>query len=112
MHQCLCLPEILQEVVRFVAAGAPTDVETGDLNRLADLARLARTCKLFYEPTMNVLWEYLDGFDPLFRSAFPWQEDYPEAGQSVSAAYPTFVMHALVENATLPSGCLAASQIL
>ncbi|KAG1801736.1 uncharacterized protein BJ212DRAFT_1398930 [Suillus subaureus] len=53
MHQCLYLEEILQEIFKNADSRS--------------LTVLARTCRLFYEPTLNVIYSDLSGLQPLIE---------------------------------------------
>ncbi|KAG1771064.1 hypothetical protein EV702DRAFT_1011307 [Suillus placidus] len=53
MHRCLHLEEILQEIFK-----------TADYR---SLTVLARTCRLFYEPALNVIYSDLPGLQPLIE---------------------------------------------
>ncbi|KAG2137853.1 uncharacterized protein EDB93DRAFT_752653 [Suillus bovinus] len=69
MHRALCVSEILLQV--FMHVNRVLDPYAPLLSyREISLARksfaaLARTCKLFYEPAMDLLWAELDGIKPL-----------------------------------------------
>ncbi|KAG2053276.1 hypothetical protein BDR06DRAFT_956851 [Suillus hirtellus] len=58
MHQALLVPEVLLEIFAYVP---PT--QTTSTRKV--LAALARTCKIFHEPAMNLLWTEIHGLEPL-----------------------------------------------
>ncbi|KAG1815820.1 hypothetical protein EV424DRAFT_1325217 [Suillus variegatus] len=58
MHQALLVPEVLLEIFAYVP---PT--QTTSTRKV--LAALARTCKIFHEPAMDLLWTKIDGLEPL-----------------------------------------------
>ncbi|KII86170.1 hypothetical protein PLICRDRAFT_700291 [Plicaturopsis crispa FD-325 SS-3] len=62
MHHCLQISEILSQV----CGAASLDVD-GTVRRV-DLARLARTCRAFRDPALDVLWHTLPSLDPLIRT--------------------------------------------
>ncbi|KII95061.1 hypothetical protein PLICRDRAFT_169754 [Plicaturopsis crispa FD-325 SS-3] len=65
MHNCLTVPEILAMIFDIVA-GEPTFRRTLD-GPYRDLAVLARTCKLFSAPALDLLWHTLSDISPLVR---------------------------------------------
>lgn len=74
MHRCLTILEVVCLVCEELAT---------DRNPIAGysaLVRLAETCRLMYEPSMNSLWYGLDNIVPLLR-CFPedvWEASDPE----------------------------------
>ncbi|KAG1789978.1 uncharacterized protein HD556DRAFT_754144 [Suillus plorans] len=58
MHQALLVPEVLLEI--FVYVNTIPSTSTQKL-----LAALARTCKIFHEPAMDLLWTEIHGLEPL-----------------------------------------------
>jgi hypothetical protein len=36
-----------------------------EISRLSVIAALARTCKAFKEPALDILWQHICGFEPL-----------------------------------------------
>ncbi|KAG2120531.1 uncharacterized protein F5147DRAFT_831815 [Suillus discolor] len=54
MHQALLVPEILLEIFAYVNTKPSTSTQ-----KL--LAALARTCKIFHEPAMDLLWTEIHG---------------------------------------------------
>ncbi|KAG2096343.1 uncharacterized protein F5147DRAFT_551628, partial [Suillus discolor] len=61
MHQALLVPDILLEIFAYVNTIPST--QTTSTQKL--LAALARTCKIFYEPAMDLLWTEIHGLEPL-----------------------------------------------
>ncbi|KAG2108061.1 uncharacterized protein F5147DRAFT_696536, partial [Suillus discolor] len=52
MHQALLVPEVLLEIFAYVNTIPYTQITS--TQKL--LAALARTCKIFHEPAMDLLW--------------------------------------------------------
>jgi hypothetical protein len=61
MHRALFILEILVEIFKF----SDFDLSWYERSRKT-LAALARTCKTFYDPAMNLLWADMDGLRALF----------------------------------------------
>ncbi|KAG2048342.1 hypothetical protein BDR06DRAFT_962840 [Suillus hirtellus] len=61
MHQALLVPEVLLEIFAYVNIMPST--QTKSTQKL--LAGLARTCKIFHEPAMDLLWAEIHGLEPL-----------------------------------------------
>ncbi|KAG2036104.1 hypothetical protein BDR03DRAFT_960788 [Suillus americanus] len=59
MHVCLLPPEILLHIFAIYQE------DYGPLSSRATLASLARTCKTFKEPALDILWKDIDGLEPL-----------------------------------------------
>ncbi|KAG2364902.1 hypothetical protein BDR07DRAFT_1482063 [Suillus spraguei] len=59
MHICLLPPEILLHIFAIYNKGY------GLLGSHVTLAFLARTCKTFKEPALDILWQDIDGLEPL-----------------------------------------------
>ncbi|KAG1808278.1 uncharacterized protein BJ212DRAFT_1485214 [Suillus subaureus] len=59
MHICLLPPEILLHIFAIYQE------DYGPLSSRATLASLARTCKIFKEPALDILWKDIDGLEPL-----------------------------------------------
>lgn len=60
MHYCLLISEIILEVVDALTPDAEERVHPNVQKFSAEkatLAAMARTCKAFYEPSMNALWK-------------------------------------------------------
>ncbi|KIP07563.1 hypothetical protein PHLGIDRAFT_414883 [Phlebiopsis gigantea 11061_1 CR5-6] len=64
MHTSKCLQ--IPEMVTMIVAGVPLSHKEGDYR--ATYAALARTCRAFYEPAANALWEDLSDVAPLVRA--------------------------------------------
>ena len=62
MHHALEVQEILLNIFRFFGR-RHYDRDDGP----GDLASLARTCRTFKEPALDILWEVLDDLSPLAR---------------------------------------------
>ncbi|KAH7930164.1 hypothetical protein BV22DRAFT_1055422 [Leucogyrophana mollusca] len=84
MHRCLQVPEILDNIAlkiyeRPIAPSSSWDDWGGHHFReaRAALACLARTCRMFKDPALDVLWSFLKSFDPLIRCLLQdsWMED-------------------------------------
>ncbi|KAG1755578.1 hypothetical protein EDB19DRAFT_415224 [Suillus lakei] len=58
MHVCLLVTDILHNIFAII-------YEDAEPTSRATLAALARTCKTFKEPALDILWKHLDGFKPL-----------------------------------------------
>ncbi|TBU29996.1 hypothetical protein BD311DRAFT_796321 [Dichomitus squalens] len=58
----------------------------------ARLARLARTCKAFHEPSIQVLWCYLPDISPLFHCFAQDAYAYTGALYHLSVFHPTLVL--------------------
>ncbi|KAG2139126.1 uncharacterized protein EDB93DRAFT_1230588 [Suillus bovinus] len=61
MHQALLVPEVLLEILTYVNEISFT--QTTSTQR--SLAALARTCRKFYEPAMDLLWAEIEELEPL-----------------------------------------------
>lgn len=61
MHDCLALPEIVESIFQECTWISPDGVREG----LVTLTRLARTCKAFHEPSLQILWEEIPGLHVL-----------------------------------------------
>jgi hypothetical protein len=61
MHRALLISEILSEVFAHVNE----DLGPRLAGKKPTLEALARTCKAFHEPAMDLLWADLDGITPL-----------------------------------------------
>ncbi|KAG2151299.1 hypothetical protein DEU56DRAFT_544628 [Suillus clintonianus] len=58
MHQAFLVTEVLLDVFRHLD-------KNPDPARKSSLSALARTCKTFHEPAMDLLWATLDGVTPM-----------------------------------------------
>lgn len=65
MHRALVVLDIIQEI--FAHLRSPSSWLHLEEKRLCwkDLAALARTCKAFHEPAMDLLWKNMHGICPL-----------------------------------------------
>lgn len=61
MHRALLISEVLSEI--FAHVNENRSLQTG--KKLLSLEALARTCKAFHEPAMDLLWADLYGIIPL-----------------------------------------------
>ncbi|KAH6904062.1 hypothetical protein BKA70DRAFT_1109938 [Coprinopsis sp. MPI-PUGE-AT-0042] len=57
MHRCLYVHEILDNIFSFFEGWA----------KRSTLAKLALTCRVFYEPAIRHLWQHLPGFEPIVK---------------------------------------------
>ncbi|KAG1799297.1 uncharacterized protein HD556DRAFT_1525223 [Suillus plorans] len=57
MHQALLVPEVLLEIFAYVNTIPSTETTSTQKS----LAALARTCKIFHEPAMDLLWTEIHG---------------------------------------------------
>ncbi|KAG9316244.1 hypothetical protein JVU11DRAFT_2271 [Chiua virens] len=70
MHHALQLDEILLHVFSYCHSHCVKTQNVGrrgDCFSTAELAALARTCRTFKEPALNVLWLELTDLSPLAR---------------------------------------------
>ena len=74
MHRALQIPEILSDIFYHCS---PQGLDQHPCKASIDLSALARTCRTFKEPALDVLWRVLTGSSPLARSL-------PEAFRRVS----------------------------
>lgn len=63
MHHCFQIPEIVNSVVDAVATTGYPNLPPAQTRTSA--ASVARSCRLFYEPSMGALWGCLDSLDLL-----------------------------------------------
>lgn len=63
MHPCLLVTEILLHIIGFVENGT----ESRSTCRKSDIARLARTCRAFTDPALDVLWRTQCALGPLVK---------------------------------------------
>lgn len=60
MHQALLIPEVLLEIFSHVTE-EPFELPAGVISlSQKSLAAVATTCKTFYEPAMDLLWNEMD----------------------------------------------------
>lgn len=69
MHRCLCIDELLRTIAVHIASQWPS--------RRA-LLYMALTCKTFYGPAMDTLWEDLPGLRPLLSLLPRDAYDFPK----------------------------------
>ncbi|KAG1794960.1 hypothetical protein EV424DRAFT_640529 [Suillus variegatus] len=62
MHQALLVPEVLLEIFAYMNYNTIPSARTSTQKLLA---ALARTCKIFHEPAMDLLWTEIHGLEPL-----------------------------------------------
>lgn len=86
MHQALLVPEVLLEIFAHV----------NKTSTQKSLAALAATCKVFYEPAMEMLWAKIDQLEPLlgcvtrlhpliYRSGIRWDKLWAKDMEPLSA---------------------------
>ncbi|KII86213.1 hypothetical protein PLICRDRAFT_177792 [Plicaturopsis crispa FD-325 SS-3] len=62
MHHCLYISEIVSRVCTEISLGSHAPKALGEKGFcLGDVARLARTCRAFRDPALDILWHYADG---------------------------------------------------
>lgn len=76
MHHALHVVDLITEIVDEVARHPDFDWPPLPSQQLADLAAMARTCKLFYEPAMNALWKVIHTQFHLIQWLPYWQFIY------------------------------------
>ena len=59
--RCLCVSEILEEILRDIWFD-------GHFKHLKSLFAVARTCRSFYEPAMDILWHTIPDVTSAMRS--------------------------------------------
>ena len=64
MHHCLEIWEILLAIFDYLSSTEPSNT---DVPINADLTSIARTCRHFYDPAMDILWHTLGDLSPLFQ---------------------------------------------
>lgn len=75
MHHCLQIPEILENICRYLKLPPRRIIVKG---WGVDLLAFALVCKAFLEPSLNVLWESDGSFARLIKT-FPtdaWHHGY------------------------------------
>lgn len=82
MHRCLHVAEILQYIIRDIddnwwRLGISSEAK-------ATYSSLARTCRIFYEPSMNALWGKMDSLDPF--NAYLTREEEANMFNNISYA--------------------------
>ncbi|KAI6045334.1 hypothetical protein EDC04DRAFT_141551 [Pisolithus marmoratus] len=63
MHPCLLITEILHHIIGFLESGT----DSHSTYRNGDIARLARTCRAFKDPALDVLWRRQCALGPLLK---------------------------------------------
>ncbi|KAF8124950.1 hypothetical protein EV363DRAFT_1353197 [Boletus edulis] len=67
MHHSLDIPEILYNIFGHLAPDQGWSWTYDQLPGIRTLAKLARTCRAFKEPALDVLWSELPDFSALMR---------------------------------------------
>ena len=100
MHHALEIQEILLNI--FQVFGRCHDDDDGS----ADLASLARTCRAFKEPALDILWEVLDDLTPLARClpeisyhACPTDPSWPTV---ISRVFIVLILNIIFSPASMP----------
>ena len=92
MHHALKIQEILHYIFTYCAPPILRDIGYHPLHRThanADLAALARTCRAFKEPALDILWKVLRDLSPLARCL-------PEASHRLSPENVVSVLYVLL----------------
>lgn len=105
MHRCLSIPELLDSIAEWLQY-SDTLEECSDLvdgiclppstPTPNALINFASTCRVFYEPSMNVLWHTLLSLKPLVKcfSQDIWQEkDGMVVGQAILSNFTYINSH-------------------
>ena len=78
MHQCLCIEEILSVIfaeldgyVMNPRIRSPKHILYRHLESLKTLAGLARTCRAFHGPALDILWREIPDLYVLVRHILP-----------------------------------------
>ena len=74
MHHCLYIQEVLHAIFNDVdihECSAGPDIPARTATSLATLAALARTCKIFKEPALDVLWREIPSPQLLLTHLLP-----------------------------------------
>lgn len=64
MHRCLWISEIVVNIAEEVLLDEEWEVPAS----WDTLAKLARTCRMFSEPSLNALWRFQSSLMPLLRT--------------------------------------------
>ena len=81
MHRCLLFPGIYNHILEFVNLHFADDNPMHSYHQFGEtnptLAALAGTCKVFLEPTLNVLWRTQRTLAPIIRTLpeTAWSEE-------------------------------------
>lgn len=81
MHHCLRVAEIMAMIMQFMVNGSH--------RKTREVLSLLKTCKLFYEPGLDVLWQDLDYLAPLVM-CFPEEQWYIKNKLLVSHPHGTY----------------------
>ncbi|KAI6115156.1 hypothetical protein EDD16DRAFT_1702251 [Pisolithus croceorrhizus] len=65
MHRCLRITEILHLIIGYLVDEEVTSANVTTAIRHKDVASLARTCKAFMDPALDVLWRTQSSLSPL-----------------------------------------------
>lgn len=86
MHPALCIPEIVEIVC--------AELEELDPWAQKDFAALARTCKAFQEPALDILWRKQDTLAHLVKClpSDMWEEISPEKSDRVEIVSPPEIL--------------------
>jgi len=66
MHRALYVEDIIHDVFFYIQFHSPI-IMLPDLQSQIDFLSLARTCRTFKEPALDILWERLEDLSPLVR---------------------------------------------
>ncbi|KDQ62042.1 hypothetical protein JAAARDRAFT_203263 [Jaapia argillacea MUCL 33604] len=79
MHQCLQIREILSNIFENVNRGK-------DPTRCATLAGLARTCQVFHDPALDILWDKISDLAHLIKCmpSDSWIEEESPGGATIT----------------------------
>ncbi|KAJ7466163.1 hypothetical protein B0H11DRAFT_1869859 [Mycena galericulata] len=97
MHQSLRIPEIVSLICEELLNGAEQDLHCLNPDTSQTLAALARTCKTFQNPALDVLWSsqttFMNVLDCMPGEIWHWQDD-PEPGEEkVVLTRPVLPVH-------------------
>lgn len=99
MHHCLQISEILTCIFEFCLSLDDTIPSfSGHKDRRRELAATARTCKAFYEPSLDILYYAISSVSVLFKclpKAVWYEKDLPGRGSRilVSCAFTCYHQH-------------------
>ena len=71
VHSCLLLPDIFNRILDILEIDPDPDFYAGyhqQLYRCRSIARLARTCRTFLEPCLDVIWRKQYTLGPLVHT--------------------------------------------
>lgn len=92
MHYCLRVLDVVTIILEFCLSLDDTEHHKPATLRHRELAALARTCKVLYEPSMNVLWDGISSLAFLFR-LLPNDLWYEETISAVFGSVSVLVRH-------------------